>query len=52
MDKKKEIEELRDKLNETISEKMDYDKILKLSQELDIYIVEVMKTDAENMGKK
>ncbi|WP_080697098.1 aspartyl-phosphate phosphatase Spo0E family protein [Clostridium beijerinckii] len=52
MDKKKEIEELRDKLNKTITEKMDYNKILKLSQELDIYIVEVMKADSESMGKE
>lgn len=43
MDKKKEIEELRDELNKIISERLDYNKILKLSQKLDIYIVEAMK---------
>jgi Spo0E like sporulation regulatory protein. len=52
MDKKKEIEELRDELNEIISERLDYNKILKLSQKLDIYIVEAMKTDVEGIDKE
>lgn len=42
MDKNKELEELREKLNKLITECADSKIILKLSQELDVYIVEAM----------
>lgn len=51
MNKKKEIEELRDKLNNIINESLDYSEILALSQELDIHIVEAMKKELEMVKK-
>ena len=42
MDKNKDLEELREKLNRLIDECEDSKIILKLSQELDVYIVEAM----------
>lgn len=45
MNNDKKIEELRDELNKMIEKGMDYKIILKLSQELDIYIVEAMKKE-------
>ena len=47
MNKKKKIEELRDRLNNIINENLDYNEILALSQELDVYIVEAMKKEME-----
>lgn len=44
MDEEKKIEELKEKLNKMISKNMDFKEILKVSQELDIYIVDVMKS--------
>ena len=45
MDKNKELEELREKLNKMIDECVDSKIILKLSQELDVYIVEAMNKE-------
>jgi hypothetical protein len=45
MDKNKKMEELRDELNKMIDKGMDSKIVLKLSQELDIYIVEAMKKE-------
>jgi hypothetical protein len=45
MHKNKKMEELREKLNKMIDKGVDYKIILKLSQELDIYIVEAMKKE-------
>jgi len=45
MHNNKKMEELREKLNKMINEGMDYKIILKLSQKLDIYIVEAMKKE-------
>ncbi|OOM68527.1 Spo0E family sporulation regulatory protein-aspartic acid phosphatase [Clostridium sp. BL-8] len=41
------LDELRDELNEMINNNLDPKEILKLSQELDVYIVEEMKKDYE-----
>ncbi|MCE5222035.1 MAG: aspartyl-phosphate phosphatase Spo0E family protein [Clostridium sp.] len=43
MDNDRKIEELREQLNKMICENVNSETILKLSQELDIYIVEAMK---------
>jgi len=45
MDKNKKMEELRDELNKMIDKGMDPKIVLKLSQELDIYIVDAMKKE-------
>jgi len=45
MDNNKKLEELREKLNKTIDQCADSKIILKLSQELDIYIVEAMNKE-------
>lgn len=42
----KKIDELREKLNKMIRNGYDHKEILKLSQELDIFIVEEMKKDS------
>ncbi len=46
--KKDDIEQLREKLNNLISDDSDYSKILKISQELDIYVTEFTKTQMSN----
>lgn len=43
MNNDKKIEDLREELNKMICKDIDSKIILKLSQELDIYIVEAMK---------
>ena len=46
--KKDDIEQLREKLNNLISNDSDYSEILKISQELDIYVTEFTKTRMSN----
>ncbi len=46
--KKDDIEQLREKLNNLISDDSDYSEILKISQELDIYVTEFTKTQMSN----
>lgn len=45
MDNKKRIEELQDKLNKMIDEGVDFKRILKVSRELDLCIVEFMNKE-------
>ncbi len=42
------MEQLREKLNNLISDDSDYSEILKISQELDIYVTEFTKTEMSN----
>ena len=46
--KKDDIEQLREKLNNLISDDSDYSEILKISQELDTYVTEFTKTEMSN----
>lgn len=46
--KKDDIEQLREKLNKLISNDSNYSEILKISQELDIYVTEFTKTQMGN----
>lgn len=48
----KKIDELRDELNDMISKNIDPKEILKLSQELDIYIVEEIKNNSSVFSPK
>jgi hypothetical protein len=51
MDENKKINELREELNNMIRNNLDPKEILKLSQELDIYIVEEMKRISEALDE-
>lgn len=47
----KKIDELRDELNKMINKNLDPKEILRLSQELDIYIVEEIKNNPAMVEK-
>ncbi len=51
MKENKKLNELREELNEMINNNLDPKEILKVSQELDIYIVEEMKKDSEILNE-
>jgi hypothetical protein len=51
MKENKKLNELREELNEMINNNLDPKEILKVSQELDIYIVEEMKKNSEILNE-
>lgn len=51
MKENKKLNELREELNAMINNNLDPKEILKVSQELDIYIVEEMKKNSEILNE-
>lgn len=51
MKENKKLNELREELNQMINNNLDPKEILKVSQELDIYIVEEMKKNSEILNE-